>query len=50
VSAGATLKPRSTRVKSSVRSHALYYRIADVDVIEVVRILHHRMDVDRHFD
>ncbi len=36
--------------KHAVGSHMLYYRIADVDVIDVVRILHQRMDVDRHFD
>jgi toxin ParE1/3/4 len=38
--------------KHAVGSHALYYRIVDVDVdmIDVVRVLHQRMDVDRHFD
>lgn len=36
--------------KHSVESHSLYYRIAVGDVIHVVRILHQRMDVDRHFD
>ncbi len=32
--------------KHSVASHTVYYRLADADV-EVVRILHQRMDVDR---
>jgi plasmid stabilization system protein ParE len=32
------------------RAHTLYYRIARGDVIDVVRVLHQRMDVDRHFD
>ena len=36
--------------KHTVGSHTLYYRIASVDVIDVVRILHQRMDVDRHLD
>ena len=36
--------------KHAVGSHTLYYRIASVDVIDVVRILHQRMDVDRHVD
>ena len=36
--------------KHAVGSHTLYYRIALGDVIDVVRILHQRMDVDRHLD
>lgn len=36
--------------KHAVESHTLYYRIAGNDVIDVVRILHQRMDVDRHLD
>lgn len=36
--------------KHAVGAHTLYYRIAGVDVIDVVRILHQRMDVDRHLD
>jgi toxin ParE1/3/4 len=35
--------------RHAVGSHALYYR-ASGDVIEVVRILHQRMDVDQHLD
>lgn len=35
--------------KHAVGSHTLYYRIVG-DVIDVVRILHQRMDVDRHLD
>lgn len=36
--------------KHAVGSHTLYYRITDTDLINVVRILHQRMDVDRHLD
>lgn len=36
--------------KHVVGSHTLYYRIVSGDVINVVRILHQRMDVDRHLD
>lgn len=36
--------------KHAVGSHTLYYPIAAGDVIDVVRILHQRMDVDRHLD
>ena len=36
--------------KHAVGSHTLYYRIASADVIDVVRILHQRMNVDRHLD
>lgn len=36
--------------KLAVGSHMLYYRIVDGDAINVVRILHQRMDVDRHLD
>ena len=31
-------------------SHTLYYRIVGGSVVDVVRILHQRMDVDRHLD
>lgn len=33
--------------KLSVGSHTLYYRLVD-DAIDIVRILHQRMDIDRH--
>lgn len=36
--------------KHAVGSHSLYYRIAGAGVIDVVRILHRRMDIDRHLD
>jgi toxin ParE1/3/4 len=36
--------------KHAVGSHTLYYRILSVDVIDVVRILHQRMDIDQHLD
>jgi toxin ParE1/3/4 len=34
--------------KTSVGSHAVYFREADRATIVVVRILHQRMDADRH--
>ena len=34
----------------TVGSHLPYYRVTGVDVIDVVRILHNRMDVDRYLD
>ena len=42
-------------VRAGYRRHAvgsptLYYRIASGDLIDVVRVLHMRMDVDRHLD
>ncbi len=40
--------------KHVVGTHTLYYRVVQhvdtVGVIDVVRILHQRMDVDRHLD
>lgn len=36
--------------RHAVGSHTLYYRIAGPDLIDVVRILHKRMDVDQHLD
>ena len=36
--------------KHAVGSHTLYYRIVGGNVINVVRILHRRMDVDPHLD
>ena len=36
--------------KHAVGSHSLYYRSVIGGVINVVRILHQRMDVDRHLD
>lgn len=34
--------------KLAAGSHTLFYRVTAEDVIDVVRILHRRMDVDRH--
>ena len=34
--------------KLAVGSHVLFYRIADAGLIDVVRILHQRMDVASH--
>jgi toxin ParE1/3/4 len=34
--------------KLAAGSHTLFYRVPEDDVVDVVRILHQRMDVDRH--
>ncbi len=34
--------------KLAAGSHTLYYRVTAEDVLDVVRILHQRMNVDRH--
>lgn len=34
--------------KLAAASHALYYRVTPDGIIDVVRVLHRRMDVDRH--
>lgn len=34
--------------KLSAGSHTLFYRVTAEGVIDVVRVLHQRMDVDRH--
>lgn len=34
--------------KLAAGSHVLFYRLTANDLIDVVRILHQRMDVDRH--
>src|SRR4051794_7041800 len=34
--------------KLAVRSHFLFYRINDTGLIDVIRILHQRMDVSTH--
>jgi toxin ParE1/3/4 len=39
---------RSGYRKLAAGSHTLFYRVTAEDVIEVVRVLHQRMDVDRH--
>jgi toxin ParE1/3/4 len=53
----AALNPRIGRACDEIRagyrklaagSHTLYYRLAGDGSIDVVRILHQRMDVDRH--
>lgn len=36
--------------KHAVGTHTLCYRIATVDLVDVVRIIHQRMDIDRHLD
>jgi toxin ParE1/3/4 len=36
--------------RHAVGSHTLYHRIVGDDLIDVVRVLHKRMDVDRHLD
>jgi toxin ParE1/3/4 len=53
----AAANPRIGRVCDEVRpgyyklaagSHMLFYRVIADDLIDIVRILHQRMDVDRH--
>lgn len=39
---------RTGYFKLTVGSHFIFYRMGAHDVIEVVRILHQRMDIDRH--
>ncbi|OBI43659.1 plasmid stabilization protein ParE [Mycobacterium kyorinense] len=34
--------------KLAAGSHTLYYRVTAEGVVDIVRILHQRMDVDRH--
>ena len=36
--------------KLAVQSHFLFYRVTDAGLIDVVRILHQRMDVAAHFE
>jgi toxin ParE1/3/4 len=54
---GAAANPRIGRVCDQIRpgyyklaagSHMLFYRMITDGVIDVVRVLHQRMDVDRH--
>ncbi|MFG1283697.1 type II toxin-antitoxin system RelE/ParE family toxin [Xanthobacter autotrophicus] len=40
---------RSGYFRHSVGSHVVFYRYPDTHVLEVVRILHQRMDIPRHF-
>lgn len=40
--------PDSRRVRQPV--HVLYYRAATPDLIEIVRVLHERMEPSRHLD
>lgn len=53
----AAANPRIGRACDEIRpgyrklpagSHTLFYRVTAEDVVDVVRILHQRMDVDRH--
>ncbi len=55
--ARAATNPRIGRACDEIRpgyrklaagSHTLYYRVTPDDVIDIVRTLHQRMDVDRH--
>ncbi len=52
--ARGTLKGRNAKdirtgyFKLAVGSHLVFYRMGAAGVIEVVRILHQRMDIDRH--
>ena len=40
--------PPAAKVRRPV--HVLYYRVAEEDLIEIVRVLHERMDPSRHLD
>jgi toxin ParE1/3/4 len=44
----ATRSPEGAKVRRPV--HVLYYRVAQEGVIEIVRLLHERMDPSRHLD
>jgi toxin ParE1/3/4 len=55
--ARAAANPRIGRACDEIRigyrklaggSHVFFYRVTDNGVIDVVRVLHQRMDVDRH--
>lgn len=35
--------------KLSVGAHTLFYRVTAEDIVDVVRVLHQRMDTERHF-
>lgn len=41
-------RPEGAKVRRPV--HVLYYRVAEEGVIEIVRVLHERMDPSRHLD
>jgi toxin ParE1/3/4 len=34
--------------KLAAGSHTLYYRVASEGIVDIVRVLHQRMDADRH--
>ncbi|MBJ8346934.1 type II toxin-antitoxin system RelE/ParE family toxin [Antrihabitans sp. YC2-6] len=39
---------RAGYLKLAAGSHVLFYRVTDEGVIDIVRVLHQRMDIDRH--
>ena len=41
---------RSGYRKHQAGRHVVFYRVLASDQIEIVRVLHERMDVERHFD
>lgn len=47
-----SLHLRHARARSGVRApvHVIYYRRAADDIVEVVRVLHERMDPESHLD
>lgn len=45
---GACDEIRPGYLKLGAGSHTLFYRVTAEGVIDVVRVLHQRMDVDRH--
>ena len=55
----AAANPRIGRTCDDIRigyrklpagSHILFFRVADDDIIDVIRILHQRMDIESHLD
>lgn len=34
---------------SQIKSHLVFYKLGEDSVVEIIRILHQMMDVDRHF-
>jgi toxin ParE1/3/4 len=47
---GRTTDEVASGIGHAVGSNTVYYRIVSDDVVNVVRILHQRMDVDRNLE
>ena len=48
MSGKSTEKIRSNYRTTKIKSHLIFYRKVDNDIVEIVRILHQRMDVKEH--